>query len=101
MIPLMILSLIFGVVLGLRFRPLALVPAMVLILISVAAAALTQDADLWRPLGAIAMTFFALQVGFFAGAFARPHLASRAARRAGTIGRQTDSGSIPLRTSIE
>ena len=69
MIPLVILSLIFGVVLGLRFRPLALVPAMVLILISVAAAALTQDADLWRPLGAIAMTFFALQVGFFAGAF--------------------------------
>jgi hypothetical protein len=101
MIPLMILSLIFGVVLGLRFRPLALVPAMVLILISVAAAALAQDADLWRPLGAIAMMFIALQVSFFAGAFARPHLAARAARRAGTMDRQADSGSIPLRTSIE
>jgi hypothetical protein len=97
MVPLTILSFIFGVVLGLRFKPLALVPAMVLILVSVAAAALAQGVDLWRPLGAIALTFIALQAGFFAGAFARPHLVPRgAARRDGS-----KDGSAPLRTSIE
>jgi hypothetical protein len=102
MIPLTVLSFIFGVVLGLRFKPLALVPAMVLILISVAAAALAQGVDLWRPLGAIALTFVALQAGFFVGAFVRPHLVARgAARRDGTKEEQTGSGSAPLRTSIE
>ncbi len=102
MIPLTFLSFIFGVALGLRFNPLALVPAMVLILISVAAAALAQGVDLWRPLGAIALTFVALQAGFFVGAFARPHLAARgAARRDGTKEGQTGSGSAPLQSSIE
>jgi hypothetical protein len=102
MISLTILCFIFGVVLGLRFKPLTLVPAMMLILISVAAAALAQGVDLWRPLGAIALTFVALQVGFFVGAFARPHLVARgAARRDGTKDGQTGSGSAPLRTSIE
>src|SRR5262245_51586333 len=97
MIPLTIVSFIFGVALGLRFRVLSLVPAMVLILISVAAAALSQGVDLWRPLGAIALTFIALQVGFFAGAFARPHFVARgSARHDGT-----KDGSAPLRTSIE
>jgi hypothetical protein len=70
---------------------------MLLILISVAAAALAQGVDLWRPMGAIALTFIALQAGFFAGAFARLHLAARgAARRDGT-----KDGSAPLPTSIE
>ena len=103
MIPLTILSFIFGVVLGLRFNPLALVPAMVLILISVAAAALAQGVDLWRPLGAIALTFIALQAGFFAGAFARPHFVARsAARDEGSKEGQPGSGSAtPLRTTID
>ncbi len=101
MIPLTILSFIFGAVLGLRFKALALVPAMVLIFISVAAAALAQGADLWRPLGAIALTFIALQAGFFAGALARPRLVARAARRAGTADGRTDSRPVPLRPSIE
>jgi hypothetical protein len=101
MIPLTILSFIFGVVLGLRFKVLALVPAMVLILISVAAAALAQGVDLWRPLGAIALTFIALQAGFFAGSFAGLHLAARAARRAGTTDGRTEPRPVPLRTSVE
>jgi hypothetical protein len=101
MIPLTILSFIFGAVLGLRFKALALVPAMVLILISVAAAALAQGADLWRPLGAIALTFIALQAGFFAGALVRPRLAARAARRAGAADGRADSRPVPLRPSIE
>jgi hypothetical protein len=102
MIPLTILSFIFGVVLGLRFKALTLVPAIVLILISVVAAALAEDADLWRPLGAIALTLVALQVGFFAGAFARLRLAARAARRrSDAADGRTGSGSVPMRTSIE
>jgi hypothetical protein len=101
MIPLTIVSFIFGVVLGLRFKALALVPAMVLILISVVAAALAEGADLWRPLGAISLTLVALQAGFFAGAFARPRLTARAAGRADTTDERTDSRSVPLRTSIE
>jgi hypothetical protein len=101
MIPLTILSFIFGVVLGLRFKALALVPAMVLILISVVAAALAEGADLWRPLGAIALTVIALQVGFFAGAFARLRLTARAAGRADPTAERTDSPSISLGTSIE
>jgi energy-coupling factor transporter transmembrane protein EcfT len=102
MIPLTVISFIFGVVLGLRFRALSLVPAMVLILISVAAAALAQGIDLWRPLGAIALTFISLQAGFFAGTFTRPHLLARdATRRDGTKDGQTASSSAPLRTSIE
>jgi hypothetical protein len=102
MIPLTVISFIFGIVLGLRFRALALVPAMVLILVSVTAAALAQGVDLWRPLGAIASTFIVLQAGFFAGAFARPHLVARgAARRNGTKDKQAGSRSAPLRTSIE
>jgi hypothetical protein len=101
MIPLTIVSFFFGVVLGRRFRSLALLPATALILISVAAAALAQGADLWRPLGAIALTLIALQAGFFAGAFARPRLAARAARRVGTADGPTKSGSFPLRPSIE
>jgi hypothetical protein len=101
MIPLMIVSFLFGVVLGRRFRALALVPATALILISVAAAALAQGADLWRPLGAIALTLIALQVGFFAGAFARPRLSARAARRAGTADGPIDSGSFLPRPAVE
>jgi hypothetical protein len=101
MIPLTVLSFIFGVVLGLRFKALALVPAMVLILVSMVAAALAEGADLWRPLGAIALTLVALQAGFFAGAFARPRLTARAARRAGTTDKRTESRSVPLGTSIE
>jgi hypothetical protein len=53
-------------VLGLRFKALALIPAIVLVLISVAATALAQGADLGRPLGAIALTFIALQAALFA-----------------------------------
>jgi hypothetical protein len=93
MIPLTIVSFMFGVLLGLRFRALAVVPATALILISVAAAALAQGADLWRPLGAITLTFIALQAGFLAGALARPLLAAWAAHRAGTADGRTDSGS--------
>jgi hypothetical protein len=88
-------------VLGLRFKALALIPAIVLVLISVAAAALAQGADLWRPLGAIALTFIALQAALFAGAFARPRLAARTTRPAGAMEGRTDSRSIPLRTLIE
>jgi hypothetical protein len=101
MIPLTVLSLLLGAVLGLRFKALALVPAMVLLLISTAAAALAQGADLWRPSGAIALAFIALQAGFFAGAFARPRLAPRATRAARTTDGRMDSRSVPLRTSIE
>jgi hypothetical protein len=101
MIPLAIVSFVLGAVLGLRFKALALVPAVALILISVAAAALGQGADLWRPLEVIALTFIALQAGFFAGAFARLHLAARATRPVGaTVGR-ADSRPVPLRTLIE
>jgi hypothetical protein len=101
MITLTILSFIFGVVLGLRFKALALFPAMVLILISAAAAAFAEGADAWRPWGAIALTFVALQAGFLAGAFARPYLSARAARRAGTQDGRADSASVPLRSSLE
>jgi hypothetical protein len=101
LIPLTIVSFMFGALLGLRFRALALVPATALILIWVAAAPLAQDADLWRPLGAITLTFIALQAGFLAGAFARPLLAAGAAHRAGTADGRTNSGSVPLRSSIE
>jgi hypothetical protein len=85
MIPLTILSFVFllGAVLGLRFKALALIPAIVLVLISVAAAALAQGADLWRPLGAIA------------------RLDARATRPTGAMEGRTDSRSIPLRTLIE
>jgi hypothetical protein len=85
MIPLTVLSFLSGAVLllGLRLKALALIPAIVLVLISVAAAALAQGADLWRPLGAIA------------------RLDARATRPTGAMEGRTDSRSIPLRTLIE
>ena len=72
-----ILSMLFGVALGLRFKVLVLFPAILMSLVLNAGIAAAQGNDLWATLLAIALSAIGIQVGFLGGISARYFLMAR------------------------
>jgi hypothetical protein len=68
---LLVLSLLIGAALGMRFGVLILLPAILLSLALNAGIAAAQDSGLWDTLLAIALSITGIQIGFLAGSSAR------------------------------
>jgi hypothetical protein len=72
-----ILSMFFGAALGLRFKVLVLVPAILVSLALNAGIAAAQGSDLWPTLIAMALSIIGIQVGFLGGISARFFIIAR------------------------
>ena len=71
MIPLVILSTLFGAVLGLRLKVLILVPAIVLVASVVLGFGIAHGDSLWSYLLAMGLAITALQMGYLGGVITR------------------------------
>jgi hypothetical protein len=81
MLVLMILSLIFGAVLGTRFKALVLFPPIFISAALIAAAAIAHGGGLWSAVLSIALCTAGLQIGFLGGVATRFVVASARAPR--------------------
>jgi hypothetical protein len=79
--PLVLISVLFGMVLGLRFRALVLVPAMAMVIAFVVTVALMRGQATGIAMLSVAASVAALQIGYFAGAIVRHWLPAARANR--------------------
>jgi membrane protein DedA with SNARE-associated domain len=79
--PSVLISVLFGMVLGLRFRALILVPAMAVVMAFVVAVALARAQTTGIVVLTVAASLAGLQISYFAGAIVRHWLPSARATR--------------------
>jgi|SRR5450631_2365513 hypothetical protein len=98
MMKLLVLSLIFGAALGLRFNVLILLPAILLSLTLNAGIAAAQGYGLWDTLLATALSITGIQIGFLGGFSSRYFITAwRSPPLRGAGDRPTAAASGPAR----
>lgn len=77
MMTITIFSMLFGAVLGLRFKAFILFPAILVSLALNAGVAAAQGDDLWATVFAMTLSILAMQVGFLGGISTRHFIMAR------------------------
>jgi hypothetical protein len=99
MLIMMIIGILGGTVLGLRFKALILVPTIGLALAMVAISGLAMGESLWRLIVTMALIATFLQLGYMAGTVLRFAFSAVHARDHGGASMFTSSGGGPVHTT--